>query len=321
MTSTQGELLVAESSVGGGEDTDFSGESISRGRQALRIFLHNRVAMPALILYVVITVGAYVAPYFYKWKFDVPDTRAQVLQVDASVGQAPGKNGHLLGTDQTGFDLVARMMRGTQRDFEIAVISLAIALVIGIAVGALAGYYGKLVDNILMRFVDLLLTIPVLVILIVAADRYPNVAATATGIAVLLGLFGWMYLARLLRGQFLSLREREFVEAAHAMGAKDSRIIFKHLIPNSLGTILVFSTLFAATTIIAETSLTYLGYGVKAPDTSLGLLISNGVDAADTRSWLFYYPGILVLVIVLATNLIGEGVRDAFDPKHNRVRD
>ncbi len=130
-----------------------------------------------------------------------------------------------------------------------------------------------------------------------------------------------MGLSRLVRAQFLSLREREFVEAAHAMGASNFRIIFRHLIPNTLGTILVFGTLFAATSIVAETSLTYLGLRRAAAGHVAGPAGLHGVDAADTRPWLFYYPGILILIIVLAVNLIGEGIRNAFDPRHNRVRD
>jgi len=292
---------------------EMGGKSKSQLRQAFDHFTHSWMAMVALVVFVLIIGIGYIAPYFYKWKFDEPNTDALSLK--------PGEDGHVLGTDGTGYDLLARMMRGTQRDFLIMVISMSFALVLGIIVGALAGYFGKAADNILMRFVDIMLTVPYLVILILACAKYPDTAGTATGIAVLFGLFGWMGLSRLIRAQFLSLREREYVEASRAMGASDFRIIFRHLIPNTLSTILVFATLFAATSIVAETSLTYLGYGVSPPDTSLGLLVSQGVDAASTRPWLFYYPGILILVIVLATNLIGEGIRNAFDPRRNRVRD
>ena len=302
-----------------GDASEFAGKSVSQGRQALTRFLRDPVAMAALIFFVAVVVVSFVAPAFYKWKFDKIDARKDSSGNYIALSLHPGQLGHPLGTDGTGFDLLSRMMRGTQRDFIIVVISTALTLLVGIAIGSVAGYFGKIADNLLMRFVDVMLCVPVLVILIVVASNFPSMGAT--GLAVLLGFFGWMGLARLVRAQFLSLKEREFVEAAHAMGASNFRIIFRHLIPNTLSTILVFGTLFAAVSIVAETSLTYLGYGVHPPDTSLGLLISDGVDAADTRGWLFYYPGILILLLVLSVNLIGEGIRNAFDPRHNRVRD
>jgi peptide/nickel transport system permease protein len=324
MTSQQSEavhLVPTGDDTPGATDTEFAGKSRSQGRQALDRYLHSPVAMIALIVFVFIIAFAYIAPHFYRWKFSEIDNRKDSHGHLAALSLHPGQMGHPLGTDGTGYDLLSQLMRGTQRDFIIVVVATAITLFIGIVIGAFAGYFGTLVDNVLMRFVDVMLCVPVLIILIVAANRYPKVASTAPGIAVLLGLFGWMGLSRLVRAQFLALREREFVEASHAMGASNFRIIFRHLIPNSLSSILVFGTIFAAVSIVAETSLTYLGYGVRTPDTSLGLLISNGVDAAETRPWLFYYPGILILIIVLAVNLIGEGIRNAFDPRHTRVRD
>lgn len=298
--------------TGGAAGDEFGAPSKSQARQALDLFRHSKTAMAAAIVFFGTVIFSYVFPHFYKWKYDFGDVKA--------LSVSPGTQGHILGTDETGFDLLSRLMRGTQRDFVMMVVSTVIALVIGISVGAIAGYFGRFADNLLMRFVDVMLTVPSLVILIVAASRF-SIANTAPGLGVIFGVFGWMGLSRLVRAQFLSLREREFVEAAHAMGASNFRIIFRHMIPNTLSTILVFATLFAASSIVAETSVTYLGYGIKAPDTSLGLLISKGVDAAETRPWLFYFPGIIILIIVLAVNLMGEGIRNAFDPRHNRVRD
>jgi ABC-type dipeptide/oligopeptide/nickel transport system permease subunit len=314
MTAQPSELALTApaAAVTQAESDGFGQPSRSQARQALRRYSRSYAAMTATVVFVVIIVFSYAYPYFYRWKYNSGDLNA--------LSVAPGEQGHILGTDETGFDLVARMMRGTQRDFIMMVVSTFIALFLGLAVGSIAGYFGRLWDNILMRIVDVMLTVPALVILIIACDKFA-IANTAPGIGVIFGLFGWMPLSRLVRAQLLSLKEREFVEAAHAMGASNLRIITRHLIPNVLSTILVFATLFAATSIVAETSVTYLGYGVKPPDTSLGLLISRGVDAADTRPWLFYYPGVLVLVIVLAVNLIGEGIRNSFDPRHNRVRD
>jgi peptide/nickel transport system permease protein len=171
-----------------------------------------------------------------------------------------------------------------------------------------------------MRVVDLILTVPLFVVLVVVASNFPN-ARTPLGVGIILGIFGWMDLSRIVRSQFLSLREKEYVEAAHALGASNSRIIFKHLIPNALGSLIVWTTLAAATAITLEAALTYLGFGVNgANQTSLGRLVSDGVQAASTRPWLFYFPGITLLVIVLSINLIGDGIRDAFDPSNRRVR-
>jgi peptide/nickel transport system permease protein len=215
--------------------------------------------------------------------------------------------------------MLALLMRGVQRSMIIALLFILIAGSIGIMIGGLAGYYGKFVDNLLMRFVDLVLTIPQLVVLVVVASKIQKGGGTIMSVALVIGLFGWMDLARILRSQFMSLREREFVEAAHALGASNRRIIVKHLIPNSLGQIIVWATIGAATSVLAEASLTYLGFGVQG-DTSLGVLVSNGVAAADSRPWLFYIPGLTIMVIVMCISFIGDGVRDAFDPSHSRVR-
>ena len=311
--SSELEVVTAVGDTPPDQSDGFDGQSKSQGRQAFDRFTHSWISMISLILFVGIIAFCYIYPNFYHWNFADPDLRA------VAQSAPPGTAGHLLGTDATGFDLFAQIMRGTQRDFIIMTISTAVTLVIGVAIGALSGYFGSITDNILMRFVDVMLSVPVLVILIIFGNRNPDLGPSGLGLA--LGVFGWMGLARLVRAQFLSLKEREFIEAAHAMGAGSFRIIMRHMIPNTTGTILVFGTIFAALSIVTETSLTFLNVGVKSPDTSLGLLITNGVDAASTRPWLFYFPGAMVIIIVLVVNLIGEGIRNAFDPRHNRIRD
>jgi peptide/nickel transport system permease protein len=307
----------------GPAETDFEMgfESRSQLREAVSRFVHKPSAMVALVIFVGIILFCYIYPPFYRWNWASIDTRTNKAGHYIYLSSPPGVGGHPLGTDGSGFDLLARMMRGTQRDFIIVLIVTAMSVVLGVLFGAIAGYFGNIVDNVVMRFVDIMLSIPALVILIVVANTFRSLSGSAAGLAFILGIFGWTGLARLVRANFLQLKEREFVEAAHAMGASTSRIILRHLIPNSLGTILVFGTLTAAVSIIAETSLTYLGYGVRPPDTSLGQLVSAGVQAESTRWWLFYPPGLLILIIVLAVNMIGDGIRNAFDPKHNRVRD
>ena len=292
-------------------EREFTVQSRSQSQQALRRFLHNKLAVGALIVYALILLVAFVGPQVYGWTYEEQDSAA------LSVG--PGTLGHPFGTDEIGQDLLARMMRGIQRSTYISVLFVLIAGTVGITVGALAGYFGKWVDNVLMRFVDIILTIPILIAIIVIAANFPS-ARSPIGIALFIALLGWMDLSRIVRSTFLSLREREYVEAAHALGASNRRIILKHLIPNSLGQIIVWCTLGAAAAVITEAALSYLGYGVSGSDTSLGSLVSVGAQAAETRPWLFYFPGLALLLIVLSINLIGDGIRDAFDPSANRTR-
>src|SRR5262249_5635974 len=211
--------------------------------------------------------GSWIYPLFYRWGFRDQDA--------ANPSKPPGFPGHLLGTEDIGKDVLALLMRGIQRSTIIALLFVLVAGAIGILFGALAGYYGRLVDNILMRFVDLILTIPQLVVLLVMARKLQGASGTILSVALIIGLFGWMDLARILRSQFLSLREREFVEAAHALGASDRRIIFKHLVPNSLGQVIVWATIGAATSVLVEAAVSYRGLGGR-DGTSLGVLVSDG---------------------------------------------
>jgi peptide/nickel transport system permease protein len=273
--------------------------------------MHNKLAMAALFVYVMLLLISFIYPHFYGWTFDQQDA--------SSLSAPPGTNGHPFGTDEIGQDLLARMMMGIQRSTYISVIFVVVAGTLGVLVGAISGYFGKWVDNVLMRVVDVILTVPILVAIIVVAANFPG-ARSPIGIALFIALLGWMDLARIVRSSFLSLREREYVEAAHALGASNKRIILKHLIPNSLGQIIVWGTLGAAAAVITEAALSYLGYGVSGSQTSLGALVAIGAQAAETRPWLFYFPGLAILIIVLSINLIGDGVRDAFDPSANRTR-
>jgi len=291
-------------------EREFTVKSRSQTQQALRRFLHNKLAVGALVVYAVMLLGAFVGPLFYGFTFS---------ELGPSLSAGPGTNGHVLGTDGIGRDLLALMMRGIQRSTFISLVFVLVAGTLGVVIGAAAGYFGRYVDSVLMRIVDIILTIPPLIVIIVVAANFPS-SRSPLGIALFIALLGWLDLARIVRSQFLSLREREYVEAAHALGASDRRIIFKHLIPNSLGQIIVWATLGAATAVITEAALSYLGYGVQGTDTSLGRLVSEGAAAADSRPWLFYFPGLAILVIVMSINLIGDGIRDAFDPSATRVR-
>jgi peptide/nickel transport system permease protein len=183
-----------------------------------------------------------------------------------------------------------------------------------------AGYYRGVIDSLLMRAVDLVLTIPSIAILTLLANKFGSTSVGWLAIAFVLSGLIWAPIARVVRGVVLSLREKEYVEAARALGASDARIIFRHLLPNALGPIIVNLTITVANAILLETALSYLGVGVQPPDTSLGLLVSTGQAAATTRPWLFYFPGLFIIVIALTINFVGDGLRDAFDPTQTRVR-
>jgi peptide/nickel transport system permease protein len=314
-TATAGGVLPAVPGgpqESGGVEREFTVKARSQRQQIVRRFLRNKVGMTGLVIFVVLLVFGFIGPLVDGKSYSDLNSSAQSV--------SPGHQGYLLGSDAIGRDLLAGLMSGVQRSLFIVALFILIALPLGLLVGALAGYFGRWIDSLLMRLVDLILTVPLLVVLIVVASNFPG-SRTPLGVGIILGLFGWLDLARIVRSQFLSLREKEYVEAAHSLGASNSRIIFKHLIPNALGSLIVWTTLAAANAIILEASLTYLGYGVNGVNqTSLGRLVSDGVQAASTRPWLFYFPGVTLLIIVLSINLIGDGIRDAFDPSNRRVR-
>src|SRR6266511_3117463 len=212
------------------------------------------------------------------------------------------------------------ILRRAQKSVQVALMVAFLATTFGAIVGALAGYYRLWVDSALMRFTDLVLTIPPIAILAVLAANVPQQAGNWFFVGLVLAALQWTYIARVVRGQFLSLREKEFVEAARALGASDARIMFRHLLPNATGSIIVNATVTVAVAILLETALSYLGLGIQAPDTSLGLLVSTGQQAATTRPWLFWFPGLFIVIIALTVNFIGDGLRDAFDPTQTRVR-
>lgn len=226
---------------------------------------------------------------------------------------------HPFGQDTIGKDYFALVMRGTQISLLVAFTVGIVSTIIGTIVGALAGYFRGFAEAFLMRMTDLVIIIPLLALAAVLAR-----AASDKGVfflALMLAIVTWTGLARLVRGEVLSLREREFVASARAIGTSPWRIIFKHILPNTIGVIIVSATLSIASAILLETSLSYLGFGVQSPDVSLGLLISQYQNAFLTRPWLFWFPGIMILLIALTINFIGDGLRDAFDPRQNRSKD
>jgi peptide/nickel transport system permease protein len=288
----------------------------------------------SVILFVFSAVDSRLGPIKLNgwWKYtneDMPDLRYGEDCGDGAIGcptlslipKFLGGNGmglgeHPFGQDDIGRDYFALVMLGAQRSIQVMLVIGILAGIIGTVIGALAGYYRGTVDNVLMRFTDFIITIPVVIIGAVIGARVGNLGAIF--LAVFLGLFVWTGLARLVRGDFLSLREREFVDAARVAGASTRRIIFKHILPNAIGVIVVAVTLLLSSAILLETALSYLGFGVVPPDVSLGLLINEYQDSFTTRPWLFWYPGFFIVSIALSVNFIGDGLRDAFDPRQRR---
>lgn len=223
---------------------------------------------------------------------------------------------HPFGTDAIGTDYFSLVTRGAQQSLMVMVIVSFLGIVIGTVVGAIAGFFGGIVDSVLMRLTDMFLVTPTIVIGSVIGFRFGNLGIVP--LALMLGFFSWMGLARFVRTEFLTLREREFVDAARVAGASDRRIIFKHILPNAVGIIVVVGTLLMSGAILAETALSYLGFGVRSPDVSLGLLISQYQGSFGISPWLFWWPGALIVSIALCVNFIGDGLRDAFDPRQRR---
>lgn len=275
----------------------------------LRRFFRHRAAVVSLSVLVLIFLFAYVGPLVWKYQYtDITD--------DLSL--SPSLN-HPMGTDSIGHDTFAQVMRGTQQSLKIALTIALIGATIGAVWGAVAGFYRSWADSVMMRFVDVLLTIPsIAVAAAIGGMGFGKGQWWST--AVILGGLSWPYVSRVVRGVVLSLREQEFVEAARALGGSDTRIILRHLLPNSLGPIIVVATILVAGGILGEAALSFIGFGVRTPDTSLGLLVANASQAVTTRPWLFYFPGLFVIMIALTINFIGDGLRDAFDPRQTMVR-
>ncbi|MGI8810264.1 MAG: ABC transporter permease [Acidimicrobiales bacterium] len=267
-------------------------------------FLRQRLGLVSLAVLALVAVGAVVGEVL--WKYTYTDITSNLY--------LPPSLAHPLGTDNGGHDVLAQVLRGVQRSLTIALLVAALSTLFGVAVGAVAGYFGGLVDTVLMRLTDLVLTVPAIVVLVVLAGAVEDRAGSWALLAVLLAALSWTRKARLVRASFRSLRQREFVEAARAAGANDARIIWRHLLPSAAAPISVAATLTVATAVLAETSLAYLGLGPAPPDTSLGQLVQAGQSSATTHPWLFYFPALAIVVIVLSVNLIGEALRRALDP-------
>jgi ABC-type dipeptide/oligopeptide/nickel transport system permease subunit len=291
-------------------EREFTVARRSQTQMVTRRFMAHKLAVGSLVVFLLVVIISLIGGRFWKYGYaDITDEFS-----------SPPSLEHPMGTDDIGHDSLAQVLRGAQKSVQVALMVAILATTLGAVIGAIAGYYRGWVDSALMRFTDLVLTIPAIAILAVLASTVAEQAGNWFFIGLILALLQWTYIARVVRGTFLSLREKEFVEAARALGASDTRIMFRHLLPNATGSIIVNATITVAVAILLETALSYLGLGIRPPDTSLGLLISTGQQAATTRPWLFYFPGLFIIIIALTINFIGDGLRDAFDPTQTRVR-
>jgi ABC-type dipeptide/oligopeptide/nickel transport system permease subunit len=283
----------------------------SQWAYARKRFFRHRLAMASLIVLIIILGAGVFAKQVAPYAYDQQDF--------VHSGQGPTLSGkHFFGTDVLGRDYFSRVVYGIQTSEKVAFLVALVSTLIGTMVGAVAGYYGGWIDNILMRLTDLVLTLPGLAVLLTAAAFMGN--GKPIRVAFILAFLFWTGLARIVRGSFLSLREKEYVEAAKAAGSGDLRIMFRHMLPNAIGPIVVNATLIVGIAILTEAALSFLGFGVQPPTPALGSLINEGQNVSSTMWWLVTFPGLTIVLIVLCINFIGDGLRDALDPTQRRLR-
>lgn len=273
-----------------------------------RTFSRNQLAVGGGVVVLILVTLAVLAPVLAPWDPNRPDTK--------KILNAPSRS-HWLGTDPLGRDVLSRVLYGSRVSLAVGFVSVGIAAAIGVLLGAAAGYHGGMVDNIVMRLVDLMLVFPrFFLLLAVLAFLKPSIWTIMT----VIGLTGWMGVARLVRAEFLTLREREFVIWSESVGAGALRIIFRHILPNAIAPILVAMTLGIPAAILTEAGLSFLGLGVQPPYATWGNILNDGRDYIEIAWWLTLYPGLAILVTVLSYNLVGEGIRDALDPRLRQSR-
>ena len=317
----EGSLELPALEEGGGEIA---------ARSPLQLFWRrlrqDRVALAALVFIGILVVFALAAPLIVKL-FGAPAPNQQSTKALDQFGTPTGPSGaHLFGVDQLGRDVFSRVVYGARVSLEVAFISTGLAVIVGVTMGMLAGYYRGWVDTVLSRLMDVLLAFPILLLGIglASACSLGNgclgglIKPGLTVVIFVIALAAWPYIARIIRGQVLSLREKEFVEAARSLGASNTRIIFREVLPNLVAPIVVYTTLIIPTNILFEAALSFLGVGVQPPTASWGQMIADAVGIFDTAWWYMLFPGIALLLTVLAFNLVGDGLQDALNPRTAR---
>ncbi len=273
---------------------------------AMRRLFHNKAAVVSMVLLGIIVILAIFAPYLSPWAFDDPDWGYDFP------GPPNMEMKHWFGTDGNGRDLFVRTLYGARISLMVGILATTVSLLIGVTYGATAGYLGGRIDNVMMRIVDMMYSLPFMffvILLMVIFGR--NIFL----IFIALGAVEWLTMARIVRGQTLSVKKKEFIEAAHAVGVPTWKIILRHIIPNVLGPVIVYMTLTIPQVILTESFLSFLGLGVQEPMTSWGVLISEGAKQMESSPWLLIYPAIFLAITLFCFNFIGDGLRDALDPK------
>ena len=277
---------------------------VSRRTLVTRRFLRSRLAVASLAVLVAMFIAAYAVPPLLPYSH---------TDIDFYALQSPPSSQHWFGTNAIGQDLLAQVLRGMQKSMLIGLCVAVISTLIAATVGSMAGYFGGWRDRALMWFVDLLLVVPSFILIAIITPRTKNSANIALLIA-LLSAFSWMISSRMVRGLTMSLREREYVQAARYMGVPSWRIIARHIVPNVASILIIDTALNVGVAILAETGLSFLGFGVQPPDVSLGTLIADGTKSATTFPWVFLFPAGILVAILVCANLTGDGLRDALDP-------
>lgn len=266
-------------------------------------FSRNKLAVIGVIIVFILITISLSAPIISPY---------DPTEIDVYNALSPPSKTHLLGTDELGRDLLSRIIWGSRVSLKVGFVAVGIAILIGVIIGSLAGFYGGKVDALLMRFVDIMLAFPTFfLILAVISILEPNIFT----IMAVIGITGWMDVARLVRAEFLSLKERDFIDAAKAIGLNNTRLIYRHILPNALSPVFVAATFGVAGAILTESGLSFLGLGVQPPDPSWGNILTSGKDNIEVAWWLSLFPGLAILITVLSYNLVGEGLRDALDPR------
>jgi len=282
----------------------------SRSGLVWRRFLRNKPAVVSLVLLVVLFIGCYALPPLLPYRY---------TDMDFTALQKPPTLDHWFGTTSSGQDLLAQTLRGMQKSMLIGVCVAFISSILAATVGSIAGYFGGWRDRTLMWIVDLMLVVPSFFLIAIVTPRTKQ-TGTVFWLILLLSVFGWMISSRIVRGMTMSLREREFVIAARYMGVSTTRIIVRHIVPNVASFLIIDTALNVGLAIMAETGLSFLGFGIQAPDVSLGTLIDDGRTSVTTFPWVFLFPAGVLVLIVLCANLVGDGLRDALDPSARPLR-
>jgi peptide/nickel transport system permease protein len=277
----------------------------SLGRQVVRRFLRHRLALFGLVLLSAIAVGALAGPVIVG---------RDPNKVDLRLIDQPPSAEHILGGDRSGRDVLARLLHGARTSLIVGFGAVAVYVLVGTVLGALSGYLGGPLDHVLMRVTDTVLSIPILLLVIVFVSV---IGPSLVSVIAVIGLLGWPGTARIVRGQFLALREAEFVTAARVLGVGDLDVVLRHMLPNIVGPLSVLATFGVANSILLEAALSFLGLGVQAPTASLGIMINEAraPSVLHDLPWLWLPPGILIALIVLSVNFVGDGLRDALDPR------